>query len=166
MKDKSFLIKISDLLNETGKSDDIAFEGKFVETIPTLTPEGISGSLIIQSVWTDALLGTLHDLSCRVNELCDSCGTTYTREIHIPEYTAKFVVEESLSKEEEEATDEAILFINEKDETIDISQMIEQAIVLNEPFAKRCAECEKRLSTEDDDEDLGDFVSTGNINFS
>jgi hypothetical protein len=41
MKDK-FLIKISDLLNETGKSDVISFENKSVEQFPNVTKEGIS----------------------------------------------------------------------------------------------------------------------------
>ena len=48
MKDKKFLIKISDLLNETGRSDDISFDHKFVEQFPTVTEEGISGTLSLQ----------------------------------------------------------------------------------------------------------------------
>jgi hypothetical protein len=39
MKDKSFLIKISDLLNETGRSDEISFENKFVEQLPNVMKE-------------------------------------------------------------------------------------------------------------------------------
>jgi hypothetical protein len=42
MKDQKFLIKISDLLNETGKSDVITFDNKFVEQFPNLGKEGIS----------------------------------------------------------------------------------------------------------------------------
>jgi uncharacterized metal-binding protein YceD (DUF177 family) len=111
-------------------------------------------------------LGTLRDVTCRIEETCDSCGTIYIREITIPEYVVRFVEEGSLTKEELEVAEEAILLINPKDETIDISEMIVQSIVLNEPFAKRCEKCEKRLSSEEDDEDLGEFVSGGNINFS
>lgn len=166
MKDKSFLIKISDLLNETGKSDEISFENKFVEQLPNVMKEWISGTFTIQSVNKTTLLGTLRDVVCRIEETCDSCGTSYIREIEIPEYIVRFVEEGSLTKEELEVAEEAILLINPKDETIDISEMIVQAIVLNEPFAKRCEKCEKRLSAEQDDDELGEFVSGGNINFS
>jgi len=36
MKDQKFLIKISDLLNETGKSDEISFQNKTVEQLPDI----------------------------------------------------------------------------------------------------------------------------------
>lgn len=166
MKDKKFLIKISDLLNETGKSDEIAFEQKSIEEIPNLSKEGVAGTLTIQSVGIDSLLGTLHDVTCRIEDPCDSCGKSFVREVNIPEYTARFVIKDSLTKEEEEASEEAILYINEKDDTIDISDMVYQAIMLNDPFVKRCPACEKRLAAEDDDEDLGSFGSGGNISFS
>ncbi|MEI8091098.1 MAG: YceD family protein [bacterium] len=167
MKDKSFLIKISDLLTETGKSDEIAFDHKVVEQLPNVMDEGIAGTLTIQSVGSDSLLGTLHDVTCRIEDPCDSCGKPFIREVHVPEYTARFVATGSLTKEEEESSEEAILFINDKDDTIDISDMVYQAIMLDDPFVKRCAACEKRLAaTEDDDEDLGNFTSAGNISFS
>jgi uncharacterized metal-binding protein YceD (DUF177 family) len=167
MKDKKFLIKISDLLNETGKSDEIAFEQKLIEEIPNLTKEGVSGSLTIQSVGADSLLGTLHDVSCSIEDPCDSCGKGFVRDVTIPEYTARFVAKDSITKEEEEASEEAILYINDKDETIDITDMVYQAILLNDPFVKRCPACEKKIAaSEDDDEDLGTFTSGGNISFS
>lgn len=166
MKDQKFLIKISDLLNETGKSDEIAFENKFVEQIPNLMEEGIAGVLTIQSVGADSLLGKLQDLTCRIEDPCDSCGKSFIREVTIPEYTVRFVATGSLTKEEEESSEEAILYINEKDDTIDISDMVYQAVMLDDPFVKRCPACEKRLEAEEDDEDLGSFSSGGNISFS
>jgi len=166
MKDQKFLIKISDLLNETGKSDEIAFENKFVDQIPNLMEEGIAGTLTIQSVGSDSLLGTLHDVTCRIEDPCDSCGKNFIREVTVPEYTARFVAKGSLTKEEEEAAEEAILYINEKDDSIDISDMVYQAIMLDDPFVKRCAACEKRLAATEDDEDMGSFASGGNISFS
>jgi hypothetical protein len=44
--------------------------------------------------------------------------------------------------------------------------MIVQAILLNDPFVKRCDVCSKRLENVHDDDDLDEFVSTGNITFS
>ncbi len=166
MKEKKFLIKISDLLNETGKSDEIRFEKKSVEQLPNVTAEGISGSFTIQSLNSESLLGTLHDVHCEIQETCDSCGTTFIRAVDIPEYIARFVVKGSISQEEMDLADEAILFIDDNDETIDIEDMVAQAILLNEPFVKRCEKCEKRVEKESEDEDdLGTFESKGNIVF-
>jgi len=167
MKDKKFLIKTSDLLNETGKSDEITFEGKSIQQLPNIGDEGIAGVLTIQSTGEDSLLGTLHDVQCKVTDPCDSCGKEFVREIMVPEYSARFVTQWSLSKDEEEASEEAILFINDKDDTIDISDMIYQAILLQDPFVKRCKACEARLSKiNDEDEEMGILSGGGNITFS
>lgn len=42
MKDKNFLIKVSDLLKEAGKIDTIDFDKKYSEQLSSLTKEGIS----------------------------------------------------------------------------------------------------------------------------
>lgn len=42
IKDKVFKIKIADLLNETGRQDEIEFEHKFSDQLPNLDDEGIS----------------------------------------------------------------------------------------------------------------------------
>jgi hypothetical protein len=42
IKDKVFKIKIADLLNETGREDQITFEHKFSDQLPNLDTEGIS----------------------------------------------------------------------------------------------------------------------------
>lgn len=44
--------------------------------------------------------------------------------------------------------------------------MITQALLLNDPFVKRCPKCEKKIAETEDEEDLGTFGSTGNIQFS
>jgi uncharacterized metal-binding protein YceD (DUF177 family) len=56
--------------------------------------------------------------------------------------------------------------INDKDNSIDIEEMITQALLLNDPFVKRCPKCEKKIAETEDEEDLGTFGSTGNIQFS
>jgi hypothetical protein len=166
MKDKKFLVKISDLLNETGRSDDISFDHKFVDQFPTVTEEGISGTLSLQGVDENSLLGTLQDIHCQIDETCDSCGAAYVRTVDMPEYIARFVTKGSLTPEEQEVAEEAILLINDKDNSIDIEEMITQAILLNDPFVKRCPKCEKKIAETEDEEDWGTFGSTGNIQFS
>lgn len=166
LKNKDFLIKIADLLNETGKKDSIYFDNKFSDQIKGLEKKGISGTFTIQSLNNDSILWTLDDTKCRINETCESCGNNFTRNINIPTYTARFVDQNEWAEEKNKNSDEDVFLINLKDETINIEDMIVQAIVLNDPFVKRCEECEKRLEKESEDENNVDyFESKGNIVF-
>jgi len=153
MKDTTFVIKIADLLHETGKSDQITFDHKFSAQLPNLTKEGISGKFKVQSLDSESLLGTLTDVTCAFDDLCDSCGTTYVRSVDVPVYTARFVFGDSISEKERDESEEAIFLIDMKSETINIEDMVAQAIILDEPFVKRCEPCEKRLSETPDEEE-------------
>ncbi|MEI6672748.1 MAG: hypothetical protein WCL02_05475 [bacterium] len=45
--------------------------------------------------------------------------------------------------------------------------MVVQAILLDDPFVKRCDSCTKRLAnTSDNEDDMDEFESKGNIIFS
>jgi uncharacterized metal-binding protein YceD (DUF177 family) len=83
-------------------------------------------------------------------------------------YTARFVFEDEIKKEDTISASEEVLFtIDPKIEVIHIEDMVVQAILLNDPFVKRCNDCTTRLaSTDYDEDDLGEFQSTGNITFS
>jgi len=168
MKDKIFKIKIADLLNETGRQDEIVFEHKFSDQLPNLDDEGIAWTFTIQSLDNTSLLGTLTDVTARFHETCESCGVAFLRPVNIPLYTARFVFEDEVKKEKDAEVSEEVLFtIDPKAETINIEDMVVQSILLNDPFVKRCDACTKRLAeTEDSDDDLGVFESKWNINFS
>lgn len=168
MKDQNFSIKISDLLNQAWSVDEVRFEKKFSSQIPNLTAEGISWTFVIQSLNEASLLGTLTDVKCSIQDVCDSCQTSYEREVFVPEYTARFVIEDDRTDEEKEAnTDEEVFLIDAKSETINIQDMVVQAILLHEPIVKRCPPCEKKLEAEGgDDDELPTFESKGTINFS
>lgn len=166
IKDKVFKLKIADLLNETGRSDEIVFENKFSDQLPNIDDDWVSGVLSVQSLDAYSLLWTLTDIKATLHEVCDSCWTSYTRVVEIPSYIARFVLEKNITEEEKTACEDPILFIDSKNETINIEDMIVQAILLNDPFVKRCDVCAKRLETIDDDDDLDEFVSTWNITFS
>ena len=167
MKDQNFSIKISDLLNQAWSVDEVRFEKKFSSQIPNLTTEGISWTFVIQSLNEASLLGTLTDVKCSINDVCDSCQTPYEREVFVSEYTARFVIEDDRTDEEKEAnTDEEVFLIDAKSETINIQDMVVQAILLHEPIVKRCPPCEKKLEAEaGDDDELPEFESRWNINF-
>ncbi len=167
LKDKVFKIKIADLLNETGKQDQIVFEHKFSDQLPNLDDEGIAWTFTVQSLDNTSLLGTLTDVTARFHETCDSCGAAYMRSVDVPSYEARFVFEDEVKKKEAPESEEVLFFIDSKTETINIEDMVVQAILLNDPFVKRCDACTKRLADLDDDEDdLGEFESKWNINFS
>jgi len=165
-KDKIFALKIADLLNEAGRSDEIVFDHKFSDQLPNLDDEWVSWSLSVQSLDEHSLLGTLEDVSATMHDACESCGVGFVRTVHIPLYTSRFVFEKDISEDEKVSSEDPLLYIDSKDETINIEDMIVQAILLNDPFVKRCDQCAKRLDAIDDDEDLGEFVAKGNITFS
>jgi uncharacterized metal-binding protein YceD (DUF177 family) len=105
-----------------------------------------------------SLLGTLTDVSAAFHETCDSCGSSFLRSVNIPLYTGRFVFEDEVKKKEAPESEEVLFFIDSKAETINIEDMVVQAILLDEPFVKRCDACTKRLaSIDDDDDDLGEF---------
>jgi uncharacterized metal-binding protein YceD (DUF177 family) len=167
IRDSIFKIKIADLLNETWKQDDIVFEHKFSEQLSHLDDQGIAWNFTIQSLDATSLLGTLTDVSARFHETCDSCSASFLRTVDIPLYTGRFVFEDESQKKEVADTEEVIFFIDSKAETINIEDMVVQAILLDDPFVKRCAACTKRLANLDDDEDdLEEFQSKWNVVFS
>ena len=165
-KDKVFKIKIADLLNETWRQDEIVFEHKFSDQLPHLDADGITWTFTIQSLDNTSLLGTLTDVHARFHETCDSCGAAFMRSVDIPLYTARFVFEDEVKKKEAPESEEVLFFIDSKSETINIEDMVVQAILLNDPFVKRCDDCTNRLASIDDDEDLDEFESKWNIIFS
>lgn len=166
IRDNVFKIKIADLLNETGRQDELSFEHKFSDQLPNLDDEGISGNFTIQSLDATSLLGTLTDVSACFHETCDSCGAWFLRSVHVPLYTARFVFEDEVKKKEAPESEEVLLFIDSKAETINIEDMVAQAILLDDPFVKRCDACTKRLANVSDDDDLDEFQAKGNIIFS
>lgn len=164
MKDKNFKIKIWDLLHNIGSSDDVHFEKKFLDDLTWLDEEGISGDINLQSLNNEALYCTLLNVSCKIVEDCDTCAKTYTREVKVPDYTAKFVLWD-ISSYTSDKSDEEVFQIDSKDEFIDLEEMVKQAIVLKEPIVKHCKKCEKELESVDDDEELPYLESKSNITF-
>lgn len=167
LRDTIFKIKIADLLNETGKQDEIAFEHKFSAQLPHLDDQGISWNFTIQSLDADSLLGTLTDVTARFHETCDSCSASFLRTVDVPLYIARFVFEDEVKNKEAPDSEEVLFYIDSKAETINIEDMVVQAILLDDPFVKRCDACTKRLADSNDDEDnLEEFESKWNIVFS
>jgi uncharacterized metal-binding protein YceD (DUF177 family) len=148
MKDKSFVIKVGDLLQSGGKEDTIEFEWRTISELVWLDKQGISGVVVLRSINQDSLYVSLENISCVLDETCDRCWAWYKRIVETPEYISRFVISEERKNEEQETSDEEIFVINARDETIDIQPMLIQAIKLQDPIIKHCPTCEKEIANE------------------
>ena len=160
MKKSRFIINVWDLLVSAGKKDEIHFENEPIEEIEYLTDDWVSGDVLIQSYDQNSLLVTLLDVSCTLHEPCDKCTEFYDRNVEITEYSAKFQIE---IDPEYEWDDE--IFEIDKNENIDIKDMVINAINLQEPFTKKCPKCMEIEWDDEEDEDVWTFEWTWNINF-
>jgi uncharacterized metal-binding protein YceD (DUF177 family) len=166
MKDQVFIVRIGDLLQQAGKTDTMKFAHKFTDQLPNLGKNGISGTLAFQWLNTESIYTTLEDVRCTLHETCDSCESLFERTVEIPQYTARFVINEEIKNLEQNQTDEEIFLINPKDESIDIEDMVVQAIRLQDPFVVRCSACQKKFnSLTDEDEDVEYLEGKENVVF-
>ena len=147
MRHNGFEIKVSDLLNSKIK-DTLSFENQHLSEIENLTPEGVSGSLTLQSLDHKSLLVTLNQLKCSLEDSCDHCGKTFIRELEIENYVAKYVTEIDSEFQDKE---QDVLLIDMKNGVIDVEEMLYHAIQLEEPFVKRCSVCERLPVVEDEE---------------
>lgn len=161
MKKSKFIINVWDLLISAWKRDEISFENEFIDDLENLTKDWISGNIIIQSYDQNSLLVTLDNLTCTLNEPCDICTENYDRYVIVPEYSAKFQIEIDSDYQWDDE-----VFQIDKNENIDVQDMIINAIKLQEPFTKKCPECITKQDELDDDEELWVFEWNWNINFS
>jgi uncharacterized metal-binding protein YceD (DUF177 family) len=96
----------------------------------------------------------IEELKCELNEICDCCTTSFKRKIEIHGYSSRFTINKD---EINYANDEVLFFIDEKTATINIEELIYQAIELETPFVLYCPECAKNhenLSEEDEESDF------------
>ena len=158
MKDKSFVIKVGDLLQEWGKTDSLDFSWKISQELPQVDDKGISWTVVLNSMNQDSLFVRLEDIHCTLQETCDRCWANYIRTVDIPEYIARFVINEERKKEEQNTSDEEIFVINARDESIDLEPMIVQSITLERPFVNHCPQCEKETQNQKDEDELDEGV--------
>ena len=148
MKDQTFEIKIGDLLNHVAV-DEIIFENKKTDLIPNLSEEWITGKIRLSWIDDENVLVEIEELSCELNESCDYCNKEFKRKIEIHWYSSRF----TLNKDEVNyANDEVLFFIDEKTSTINIEELIYQAIELETPFVLYCPDCAKQHENLSEDE--------------
>lgn len=149
MKDYGWKIKISDLLRSPGKEDEIVFEKKFVPDMEGITEEGISGKIIVKALDRYSILVGIENIHTDIDDVSDISGKPYTRHVENPFYEALFIIpheERRKTKGEDETIEHFV--INEKDESIDLTECIRNAITIMEPLVKK-NEDEKMLDSEE-----------------
>jgi len=148
MKDQTFEIKVGDLLSQVAV-DEIEFENKKTNLIPNLSEDWITGKIRLSWVDDENVLVEIEQLSCELDETCDCCTKEFKRKIEIQWYSSRF----TLNKEEiNYANDEVLFFIDEKTSTINIEEMIYQAIELERPIVLYCPDCAKNHENLPEDE--------------
>ena len=140
MKDQTFEIKVWDLLNQVAV-DEIDFKNKMTRLIPNLTNVWISGKIRLSWIDDENVLVEIEELKCELNEICDCCTNTFIRKINIHWYSSRFTVNKD---EINYANDEVLFFIDEKTATINVEEMIYQAIELETPVVLYCPDCAKK----------------------
>lgn len=162
MKDQSFVIKVSDLLDHIAV-DEVTFENKKTLLIPNLSDEWLSWKVKLSWIDEENVLVEIENLHGELIETCDYCTASFTKEVDIHWYSSRF----TLNKEEKEyANDEVLFFIDKVKYTINIEEMVYQAIMIETPFVKYCPECAKtheNLAEENIewDDDMIDSEETG-----
>ena len=166
MKDQTFEIKVGDLLNQVAV-DEMVFENKRTSLISNLTENWVSWKIRLSWIDDENVLVEIENLTCELYEICDYCNKNFKRKINVQNYTSRF----TLNKEEiNYANDEVLFFIDEKTATINIEEMIYQAIELETPFVLYCSDCAKHHENnrneemEEYDFELGEWY-WGNIVF-
>lgn len=148
METKWIKIKVSDILQNPWSTDTIKFEKRKIKQLPNTTKNWISWTL--QILWMDekSLLATLEDVKTSLLQKCEVSWKEFVQDIDVKKYEMKFLMP-WLDLPYEEFTDE-IGYINEKDMTIDIQEMLYQSIILNIPTIIKSPEAEQLKPTLDD----------------
>ena len=134
----TFTLKISDLLQNIG-SDRVVFD-----------EQGMKGVLELYALDGKSVLVKVKDFEKNVESVCDRCAKTFMREIRVPEYVAKYTLDK---KEFEESEEDVLFLIDEKNQTIDVEELLYQVTISEDPFVLKCPECQEATADLEDDED-------------
>lgn len=150
MKDYKFSIKVSDLLQHSWHRDTIHLHNKFSTILPQISEEWINADL--ELIWLDekTLLLTLIKANTSTINTCDRCGKEFNEQLEVSNLEIKCFLEED--RPHTYAVDDDILLINKKDETIDVENVIVEALVLQKSVKSLCSECQLMSTSYDEDE--------------
>lgn len=159
MKDYWWKIKISDLLRHPGKEDTIQFEKKFIPDMDTLTENGISWQVTVKALDRYSILATIENLQADIHDISDISWKPYIRHAVNQFYEGLFIIphEENKKIRGKDEADE-YFEINEKDESIDITEFIENALISVQPVVKKLPDENLSDSWEDVESEYDQYV--------
>ncbi len=131
--DMTCIIKVSDLLRNPIRSDEIVIEDCMIHSISHLCPPGIVALCRLRATSDGTILVSLTDIRARMNDVCDLSGEEYIRDIHIPLYESRFSVDVVYHEDPDYVYEDDFPFLPDG-ESIDIKDMLIQAIILQEPL--------------------------------
>lgn len=160
MKDYWWKIKVSDLINNPWRKDFIEFENKYLSTIPWYENIWFSGKVELQSLSETSIIATIIELKTTYSHACDKCWNNFDIDFETSNYETKFEMNKSDIAEWEYIEEDNI--ISEKDESIDVENIIFQAFFIQQPLVYICQECEPKYEhSEEVIDDLEEPIDDG-----
>jgi uncharacterized metal-binding protein YceD (DUF177 family) len=149
MKPISLVLPVGDLLRHVGTQDQLTLDHIVLDTLPELL-WGVSMTCQIMAVNNQTVYVRLLDLSTIMQAICDKCFQPFEKEIFVPLYEARFGLPIQINKHtHSKYVDPDYDFeIDEKNETIDVSECIYQAIVMESPIISYCNNCKSDIETD------------------
>ncbi len=134
MKDYSWNIKVSDLLNNPWESDIVKFKEKYIDNVEE---PWISWEIFLQWLNHYEVLIELKNLEFSNKFICDKCLKEYVENLNIKEEkNIKFVNTEEIILEEN--IHDNTFPMDSKNKSINIKNLIEILVKNKEPIIKDC----------------------------
>lgn len=148
MKDYNFHYKVSDILHHPETPETIQILNKFSTLIPQCSDDGISGTIRIQWLNDEQLQIDILELSCCLITQCDRCG----KNIHVELWASWLSYSADIPQKHKKrgiVVVEPDIYINAKDETIDLEEVITTDLLLSQSVVNLCQDCEKTVESDD-----------------
>ena len=138
MKDYAWKIKIADLLNNPWDTDNINFENKFLKSKDIILGEKwIKWKVFLQWLNQDEILLKINEIEFDINYNCDKCLENFSTSYKLENLEdVRFVNPENIEINEE--IHDTLFPIDMKNQTIDLSWLVEIVIKNEEPIIKDC----------------------------
>ncbi len=124
------ILKVSDLLMESWKTDTIKIQNYKTDLLPNTTKDWINWEIFLQSLDSKTILCILKNFSANMEFISDLSLKNFEKKIECPDYQVRFLLD--FDKNSENAFDSEFP-IDPKNITIDLEEIVYQCIKLQEP---------------------------------
>ena len=148
-----FIIKVGDLLRNPGQSDTVVFNNLLLEDVKNLNSDGVSWSILLQSVGDDTIRVVIQHLEAVLDDVCDLSGEDFQRPIEVKDFSTRFSAQEPIA---DDHIYDDVFPLDPHSETIDLYDFFIQSIELQQPLINIKPWNEYLLEEYSDDEDDDD----------